>query len=67
MTFRRFAWIGFIGCSGLFAVAACSGDGDNNGAATADSFTSQYCQYLTKCCAKVNRPTDGSQCRATLR
>ena len=59
----------FVGLGVSWTILACSGGSDSGGGGTAadsSSFVSQYCELLAPCCAKVNRPTDGAQCRAFL-
>ena len=52
-----------VACGGSSSSGSSSG-----GAGTADapSFVSSYCAIMAPCCATVNKPTDGVQCRAVV-
>lgn len=61
----RFAFVVALGVSGV--VFACSGSGSSGGGAAAtdaQSFINELCSLYAPCCGKVNKPTDGAQCRA---
>jgi hypothetical protein len=45
-------------------VACSSGSGSTAGAADSGTFVAEICALYAPCCGKVNKPTDGAQCRA---
>ena len=50
-----------IACSGSTANTGGSGTG---GSSDKDAFFSSYCSVFAKCCATLNKPTDGATCRS---
>ena len=62
----HFAFVVVTGISGI--IIACSGSttGTSSGgsASSSQAFINEFCAITAPCCGKVNKPTDGAQCRA---